>query len=949
MAREALKRFSPLLLCVLMVSLLLPIISKADTIGDPFSVEGLTVSSDSATCTALSANSFSASLSTSGCTSTSTATLTLSSTKTNATLSFKYEVTITGTASVSIGSTTATDTGSYSDLITSDLKITLSCTAASSSAGIKITEVSLVADTTPTVTFIPADSTRGSYTVNGEVITSTQQKTNPSSTDYLLKATAASDYRFYAWYNGNTQLSKSDTFNFKTDTDATIRAEFVPKSSPVFSCGGQEFLKLDDAVSYAQSQSDKVIVLVGDGTLPAGNYTIPAGITLLIPYNDTHTLCTTIPESTGRVSAAKNQKPYVTLTMAAGASIVVDGAISVSAAVSSNNSSYTGLVSGSYGRIYMDTDSSISLNSTGKLYCWGYITGNGEIVAKSGSTVYEAFQIADYRGGSATSTLNSDKKVFPFSQYYVQSIEASLTIEFGAAETAVCRLYSTSYTKADVSVPFISSSNNGMFNISSGGSFRKTYDPATERVTYEVNGDASLSSITINAGARVDSINFNLPIMGNTTVHIQSGTTTLNQGVCLIPGAELIIDEGASANIASGVSVFVYDRSDWVYKEWDTETVTAGEGEILRYSSSGFIIGGTDFRATYYTPSRNADNSKCWTSKFTGTQLKDVRIDINGTLQVTGNLYTTEHGADIVSTTGNGSIIFSNDAPGNTVTNQYMQSRKEFTSGSGYTTDAAGYKEIAATPAQLHNANGSYTATAGKSAGTTIYYFAGRWGGVTVAFDANGGSGTMASKAYDGSPSMASTTLPDSTFTPPDSHVFAGWNTAADGSGVSCKAGDEVATALADAIAALGSDNTITLYAQWEKVSTGSVTISWGALHYEYTPTYTWDPETLRYGMDGSWAAKGDTTTEGLSAGQVKVDATEYDSNIIATLSFAPAAAGWTPAMTFTAGQQVLADGKVTVTAGTSVLIDAALTGKPTADPNGASIGSITITLSKQE
>ena len=140
----------------------------------------------------------------------------------------------------------------------------------------------------------------------------------------------------------------------------------------------------------------------------------------------------------------------------------------------------------------------------------------------------------------------------------------------------------------------------------------------------------------------------------------------------------------------------------------------------------------------------------------------------------------------------------------------------------------------------------------------------------------------------------------------------------------------------------------LTLTARW--ASTGSVTISWGALHYEYTPTYTWDPETLRYNMDGSWAAKGDTTDEGLSAGQVKVDATDYDSSITAMLSFAPTV-DWSPVMTFVnaATQQVLSGGRVTVSAGRFVLIDAALTGKPTADPKGASIGSITITLSRRE
>lgn len=218
--------------------------------------------------------------------------------------------------------------------------------------------------------------------------------------------------------------------------------------------------------------------------------------------------------------------------------------------------------------------------------------------------------------------------------------------------------------------------------------------------------------------------NFNLPIMQNTTINVKSGTTTINQSLCLIPGSQVIIDEGATVNIADGKSVFVYDRSDWVYKEWDKETIVVNGQTKPKYANSGFSYpGSTDFKPEYYTPSRSSDNSKCWTSKFTTADMKDVKWDVNGTLNVNGKLYTTQGGADITSSLGSGKVVLSTAPTGNITTHQYMQPRMEYNFSSGkYDKDVSDYKNISANPAKLHNADGGYTPTAGASAGATFTY-----------------------------------------------------------------------------------------------------------------------------------------------------------------------------------------------------------------------------------
>ena len=657
----------------------------------------------------------------------STTDLTITNTKDNdATLSFDYVVEADG-GTVKLGREKLTGSKKQKEVtVKAHKSVTISIASglgAGKYAKITMTNVKLIYDTEATVTFKPAE--HGSYKVNDTTITEEQSHTQRSTTAYEVTATPESGYQFMDWYDvtNKKSISRIQNTELNIEKNCAITARFTTSGSALFAINRQNFDDLNEAVTEAQKNLPATITLVSSGKI-TGTYTIPSRVTLLIPFDNNRTDYTTMPGTTGLVAAQKNQRVYTTLTMDEGSQITVYGNISLPAQVSSANAGYTGVISGPCGTIHMKPSSSIVLKDGSNLYCWGFITGTGHIKAESGANVYEEFQICDYRGGSATSTLNREQNVFPFAQYYVQNIEATLEIEYGAKETAVCRLHSTSYTKADVSLNFITKDSGGLFNLQSGSSFVKKYDSATERVTYEVIGDAKLSSITIDAGDTVKSQNFNLPIMQNTTINVKSGTTTIDQSLCLIPGSQVIVDEGATINIASGKSLFVYDRSDWVYKEWDTETITVNGQQKPRYVYSGFTYpGSTDFRPEYYTPSRNSDNSKCWTTHFTTADMKDVKFDVNGTLNVAGNLYTTKGGADITSSLGSGKVVLSTAPTGDVTTHQYMQSRKEYKSSSGkYENDASDYKAISATPAQLKNADGKYIGTAGSSAGATFTY-----------------------------------------------------------------------------------------------------------------------------------------------------------------------------------------------------------------------------------
>ena len=673
----------------------------------------------------------------SGCNKSQSSTLTIKNNSGKmATLSFDYTI-VFNEGSVAIAGEAKKQNGNFRKTLGKNASITVQITSGEGTdktTTIEMTNVNLETEQVVAVTFQPAEN--GSYTVDGEPITEDRNYNRSSTSPYLVKAIPNEGYQFLGWYdvsNGTYLPGKANGDIYVSLNNSKVTAIFKEKGT-TFREGISDLIwdDLNDAILSASNNNSGQVTLLKSCTI-SGEYTIPRGITLLIPCDDAHTVYREKPGTIGNKPAEKNQAVYAKLTMGSGAKLVVNGELSVAAQVSSANASYTSVPTGKYGQVEMQEGASIVLESGSSLYCWGFITGKGNIVAKSGAKVYEEFQIADHRGGDKTLTLNTAEKTFPFSQYYVQNIEARLEIQYGAIEEVVCRMYATSSNSADVTLHFIAKDNGGLFNLTGENSkFVKWYDPKTERVNYEVYDDAKLSSIsltmTVIFPVKVDSAKFNLPIMQNTTINVKSGTTTIDQNLCMIPGSQVIIDEGAAVNIANGKSVFVYDRSDWVYKEWDTETINVNGQKIPKYANSGFTYpGSTDFKPEYYTPSRSSDNSKCWTSKFTTADMKDVKWDVNGTLNVAGKLYTTKGGADITSSLGSGKVVLSSAAPTDVTTYQYMQSRKtEYNSSTKkYDKDASGYKDITATPAKLHNLDNSYTPTAGSSAGATFTYCTG--------------------------------------------------------------------------------------------------------------------------------------------------------------------------------------------------------------------------------
>ena len=693
------KRFLSLLLVAVMVLALAPAITLPAFAATNGTVTGLSDSNIGLGFTGTADNAWSASgtqiigkaRSTSGsCGGSSNyrSTLTITNNKTTkATLSFDYTVVVSD-GTILVNNITTTTAGSFSKELAAGGTVEVEIESGSTSADTKITmtNVKLVADVSATVTFQPAEN--GSYTVDGKTITEVYTHTQSSMTAYQVAATPAEGYRFKGWYDvaSGKCISTDAKTALNFDSNRTITARFVSKELALFETGGQIFDDLNEAIAEAQKNLPATITLAESGKI-TGNYTIPSKVTLLIPFDEAKTCYTSTPTA---ITSAPAATPFRTLTMAAGSSLTLanGAAISIGGQYYAASGGQQGRIVGPYGYIKMESGSAIDVQSGASLYAWGFISGSGAVTVESGGSVYEWYQILDFRGGSASSEMGNS--VFPFSQYAVQNVEVPLTLHAGASETVYTAVYAMRKINP-TSIPFIG--DKGMFKLTSG-SLTKAYDGATDRIIYTIDGVAEVNSLNLKlAGMSVSSSSYVLPLTNNMTINLTTGSKlTINQTASLLPGVQASIAEGAELVVSSGKSIYIYDVDEW--------GGYCGSGDA-QYMSVVVAPGRTGKRAP----------------------LADVKVDVNGTLTAIGGIYTTAGGADICSSAGTGAYNQQGTPGTETKTYQYTQK------------GSVTAHEIPITAAKLHNADGTYTETANASAGDTINYVSGVWGGTPCAHE----------------------------------------------------------------------------------------------------------------------------------------------------------------------------------------------------------------------
>ena len=703
-------RNAAVLLCVLaIISFFTLTVSATGETVSVTGVSGVTVGVNSSG-TATESNGTVTVTATGSLTSTKTATITITNTSgSTATISFDY--TLTKCNSTTLASNTG---GTYSETFTSGESKTFTITSNKGLSANRTVTLTMsnfkveaaAASSNVTLTY----GSLGSVTVDGTTAASESVHEVSSATGASFVAVSGSGNTFLAWIDPatNAVLSTDATYQVIPTADMAIKAVFTNASSDAcFWAGNKGYLfeSLSAATNYATSTSNKVIVLAADGTLPAlkdadGNdievdYTIPSGVTLLIPNDAANTLYTTTPGKSNSAASA-----YRTLTMENGASITVNGAISVAGMQNGNHNDYAdGAASGSLGYINMQSGSTITINQNANLYCWGYIIGDGAVNVYG--TVYEDLQIADWRGGDALSQIyDNDLGIMPLTMFYVQNVQVPMTLHHGAVEIVVTRATASLFDKQMDCVFLGTGGVIGLLD--SNATLIKDYDDVNDRIVFILNGNCTIGGITINVPTgtlgfevEIDSTKFYMPVNTTWDFIVKEGSNvTVSQDVALTPGSRFIIEKKATVSLAENARICVYDADNW----------------------GAYAFTGVPDCDNIHVPANLRDLIS--THDHSDEYTRDAMIQVDGILDTSkGNFYTTTGGANICSTS-TGQIIVGTNA--NTSVYQYEQINDTQDSGSD-DYKKLGTVEIAVTPAQLKNADGNYVATATGGAGTYNY------------------------------------------------------------------------------------------------------------------------------------------------------------------------------------------------------------------------------------
>ena len=559
--------------------------------------------------------------------SSKTATITVTNSgSSTATVSFDWTATSVNQLVIDGNPYTGTS-GSFSKLLDAGASFTITITTAKNGTTNKLVMSNFAwveAKSSSNVT-IEYDSNLGSVTAGGDVASGDTIEVSLAD-GAVLTATPQSGKTFVGWIDtaDNKVISKTASFTCKPADDITIKAVFVDSNTSACFWANEAtylFESLNSAIEYTDGVSSKVIVLAATGTLPSGNYTIPSGVTLLIPFDDANTL---IKDDMGSHVATSNltRELYRQLTMASGAKITVEsgGAISIG---SRAYRQMTGQV-GPYGAIVMESSSNITINSGANLYAWGYIfaggTGAGSVTVLDGGTVYEDLTIMDYTGdaGEAQDRYNKDG-IFPMRSYTARNVEVPMTYYYGAKSYVFYCLWSGSL---DLNVPgkaaFIGKSDiSPALELKEGATLVKSYVNGKQHII--ITGNCAFNAMSVKIGVSellattVKSSNTSgVPLPSGFIMELHNGTMTLNDNILMMEGTKFTVAEDAVIDM-NGKNVYVFDAAD------DKGAYTKADTTI-------------DVHGNVYTQVN-----------------EDAVLDVNGKIIASGGLYTTTNGASIIS------------------------------------------------------------------------------------------------------------------------------------------------------------------------------------------------------------------------------------------------------------------------------------------------------------
>lgn len=305
--------------------------------------------------------------------------------------------------------------------------------------------------------------------------------------------------------------------------------------------------------ALVDAASGDTVYVVGNAIL-ATNGTVKTGVTLVVPTSENYEDDTT----TGYANVSGNGttgEAYRTLTIESGATLTVNGTLLV-AGNQQSTQPRSGFLTGAYGAINLQ--GSIVVNGT--LYARGEIYGNGTVTANNGGTVYQRFQIADWRSGTASRDSYQQYNVFPFNLYELGGISVTTVFENGSTLYGQAFIYASG-TGETVTVYYIGDDGLLKFADENASADNITFTHNGDNTTINFNGDVATGDLKFSLRVliftyTISSAGLECPFGYHTDIVANDGASvTINSKLVFLPGCDVTVKEGATLTINSGMEL----------------------------------------------------------------------------------------------------------------------------------------------------------------------------------------------------------------------------------------------------------------------------------------------------------------------------------------------------------------------------------------------------------
>ena len=374
-----------------------------------------------------------------------------------------------------------------------------------------------------------------------------------------LTANPLSGYKFYGWQVNGKTVSTANPYSFSVNADTSVTALFNTPDAYAARIGMEYYATVEAALAAAQS-GDTVFVLK-NATL-SSNATVPAGVTLVVPYSNTQRDSYSKPaEGTG---TSLNPSLFRTLTIASGKTLTVNGTLVVDAVVGlKQTSGYRQDISGAYAKI--TNNGAITIANGGAVDCFGKIDGSGSINVNG--TLTDLYVVEHWRGGTQASNMNNNA-VYPMNEYSQTNVTNTVNVYSGGVYSGYVRMYTSGGDYGallagyhDTRFPQISNAN-GLVRLGSGAVATKTLSGGRE--VYTISGDVEFNSSTLKiVDMNLSTGGFIYPWDGDMTFNV-TGNVTFNQSFKFMPGAVLNVYNG-NVTVSEGKTVVFYDKFNDTY------------------------------------------------------------------------------------------------------------------------------------------------------------------------------------------------------------------------------------------------------------------------------------------------------------------------------------------------------------------------------------------------